>query len=90
MGFDRLIFGFVSPHRPEEAVRVFHERVERFARSTHATHTAHGLVYVTEGWVDFETAHVLRVEAGSLVLVPAGVPHRDLAGENVAYWLATF
>ena len=39
------------------------------------------LVLVTKGWVEFEYADIgrVRLEAGSSVMQPPGLPHRELA-----------
>ncbi|MCG8455979.1 MAG: AraC family transcriptional regulator [Holophagales bacterium] len=53
-------------------------------------HAEYGLTLVMGGWVEIEHGSRLRVEPGALVVVPAGVPHRALRGEEVDLWLTMF
>lgn len=55
-----------------------------------SSHTEHGLTYLAKGWLRMDHGGPVRIDAGTITLIPAGVPHRDLEGENVEYWLAAF
>jgi hypothetical protein len=62
--------------------------------STHPTpvavHADHGLMFTRAGWFTMEQKYETLSLAGSVTIVPAGVPHRPLAGEDLDYWLLGF
>jgi AraC-like DNA-binding protein len=53
-------------------------------------HAEHGLIFVIDGWFTMEQRYSALSLPGSVTVVPAGVPHRPLAGENLDYWLLGF
>lgn len=55
-----------------------------------SSHTDHVLTYVAAGALDLHHGAPLTVRAGTVALVPAGVPHRLLGGRGVEVWVATF
>lgn len=54
------------------------------------SHTEHGLTYLVEGRIDMEHGARLTARGGSIVIMPAGVPHRPLGGRDVDYWIVGF
>ncbi len=54
------------------------------------THTDHVLSYMVAGSVRIQHGGPVLIEAGSVTLVPAGVPHRLLGGTDVEIWLVSF
>lgn len=50
----------------------------------------HGLIFVFDGWFSMEHRYKAVSSQGSVTVVPTGVPHRPLAGENLEYWLLGF
>lgn len=50
----------------------------------------HGLIFVRDGWFKMKHRFEALSRPGSVTVVPAGVPHRPLAGENLDYWLLGF
>jgi quercetin dioxygenase-like cupin family protein len=53
---------------------------KEFSSQPHLHRTEFQLVYVLKGWIEFEYEGqgVVRMEAGSCVLQPPGIRHRDL------------
>ena len=54
------------------------------------THTEHALAYVVRGAVSIEYAATVEAEAGALVVVPAGVPHRHIRSRDAERWVVGF
>lgn len=54
------------------------------------SHTEHVLTYVIGGTLQMQHGGPVTVEAGSVVLVPAGVPHRLLGGSELELWIVSF
>lgn len=75
---------------PHPSCYVIHE----MGVSTHPTpvavHVDHGLMFTRAGWFTMEQKYETLSLAGSVTIVPAGVPHRPLAGEDLDYWLLGF
>lgn len=69
---------------------VLHEKVERIQPHGEVTHTDHGLIYVVEGWERMIHGEPVSLSAGSLAVMPAGVPHRSLEGRDLEFWLVGF
>ncbi len=74
----------------DSGVFVLHERAARMQPHGEVTHTEHGLTFLVDGWIRIEHGTELRIPPGSVCIMPAGVPHRQLAGEGVEYWLGGF
>jgi len=69
---------------------VLHDKVEHYTPHAETSHTEHGLTYLVDGWFEIEHGRPIRVEPGTVTIIPAGVPHRPLAGEDMDYWLVGF
>jgi AraC-like DNA-binding protein len=72
---------------------VFVERrvgTERGVTHGSATHPFATLVLCTAGRVAFEQRSIWQLEAGEVLLIPAGEPHRRLASEDVELWMLGF
>lgn len=69
---------------------VAHETAQHVHPHGESSHTEHGLTYVTEGFLRMEHGTEIRVEPGSVIIVPAGAPHRPIEGRNLEYWLVGF
>ena len=78
------------PGAAHGGVFVVHETIRRLATHKETTHTEHGLNLVVGGWFEMEHGVRVRASAGSVTLVPAGVPHRPLGGRDLEYWLVGF
>lgn len=72
------------------AVLVLHERAASFDPHPETSHTEHVLTYLVDGWISMDSGGPFRAEAGSMMIVPAGIPHRDLSGSNAEYWWVGF
>lgn len=81
-------------HDPDPAhggdVFVLHDRLDRFDPHGEVTHTEHGLTYLVDGWFRMEHGGPVEAGPGTFTIVPAGVPHRPLAGADMEYWLLSF
>lgn len=69
---------------------VLHETVPELHSHEETSHTDHGLTFLVDGWFRMEHGGPVLAEAGTITVVPAGVPHRPLDGENMTYWLVGF
>lgn len=79
-----------SPHGDGSSVEVHHERLARCEAHPETSHTEHGLTFVVDGWIRMESGSEVQASAGSMLIIPAGVPHRDLGGRDLEYWLVGF
>lgn len=77
-------------HAASASITVGQEFVERVLPHEARTHAEHCLTYLKRGWIELDHGEVVRAGAGTLVVVPAGVPHRSLGGEGVEYWRLGF
>lgn len=71
-------------------VLVWHLEDDSFGPYAKASHTEHVLVYVATGQLVLEHGSSIEVMPGSMVLVPAGVPHRVLRGIDMDVWGVSF
>ncbi len=60
------------------------------ARHNMATHTEHALSYIVDGHLRMEHGEALEAGAGTVVLIPAGAPHRPLENSNLQLWMTGF
>ncbi|UWQ34192.1 AraC family transcriptional regulator [Leisingera sp. M527] len=79
-----------QPEPPHPSCYVIHETGVSTQPAPVAVHAEHGLVFAREGWFTMEQRYETLSLAGSVTIVPAGVPHRPLAGEDLDYWLLGF
>ena len=75
---------------PHPSCYVIHETGITTSPAPVAVHAEHGLIFVIDGWFTMEQRYSALSLPGSVTVVPAGVPHRPLAGENLDYWLLGF
>ncbi len=54
------------------------------------THAENALLFILQGHIEFEHGRKLAAGKGSLVVVPAGVPHRSVLGRDLDVWSAAF
>lgn len=79
------------PHKtPHPSCYVIHETGVNTSPGVVTVHAEHGLIFVLDGWFSMEQSYSALSLPGSITIVPAGVPHRPLAGENLDYWLLGF
>lgn len=69
---------------------MIHEKDVTTSSASVAVNAEHGLIFVKDGWFTMEQGYSTVSLSGSVTVVPAGVPHRPLAGENLEYWLLGF
>jgi len=68
-----------------------HHALSRPAAQPEArTHAEHALVYGAKGTARVAYGHPVAAGAGAFIVVPAGVPHRSLAGEPTERWAVGF
>lgn len=77
-------------HPPHPGCYVLHETGVNTQPGPVAVHAEHGLIFVRDGWFTMEHQYEALSLPGSVTMVPAGVPHRPIAGENLDYWLLGF
>ncbi len=75
---------------PAGSVFVLHEKNVSLEPHGVVSHTEHGLTYLVDGSLRMEQGRTVSVEAGTITVVPAGIPHRAVGGEGVEYWLLGF
>ncbi len=69
---------------------VMHETHARLRPHEETSHTEYGLTYLADGWFRMVHGREITARPGSITIVPAGVPHRPLAGRNMDFWLVGF
>ncbi len=69
---------------------VMHEKLPRLHHHAETSHTEHGLSLIVDGYLRMEHGSELRVEPGSLLIIPAGAPHRPIEGRDLDLWLVGF
>ena len=62
------------------AVFVMEDVKERHHPHPETSHTEHGLTYLVGGWFRMEQGGAIEAGPGTFTVVPAGVPHRAIAG----------
>jgi AraC-like DNA-binding protein len=81
-------------HRPGSrtagALAVAHRELETLPRHEPLSHTDHVLTYIVRGWLRMDQVGALEAEAGSLLILPSGVPHEPLAGRGLELWIVRF
>lgn len=82
--------GLQQPGPPHPSCYVLHETGVSTHPAPVAVHAEHGLVFARDGWFTMEQKYETLSLSGSVTIVPAGVPHRPLAGEDLDYWLLGF
>ncbi|MFV1465869.1 MULTISPECIES: helix-turn-helix domain-containing protein [unclassified Phaeobacter] len=76
-----------APHPP---CFVIHETGVKTSPGAVCVHAEHGLILVCDGWFTMEQRYEALSLPGTVTVVPAGVPHVPLAGEDLEYWLLGF
>jgi len=71
-------------------IEVGHEFIERLEPHPHASHTEHVVTLIVRGRLRMEHGNEVEIGPGCLTLVPAGVPHQLLGGENIEAWCLGF
>lgn len=79
-----------QPKTPHPSCYVIHDTGITTSPAPVAVHVEHGLIFVQDGWFTMEQRYAALSLPGSVTVVPAGVPHRPLAGEKLDYWLLGF
>jgi len=99
LGLYRLIFRFfrihplasrIDHHTPHPHCYVIHETDVHTAPGSVAVHAEHGLIFARKGWFSMEQRYEALSLPGSVTVVPAGVPHRPIEGNDLDYWLLGF
>lgn len=80
----------IPQHSYHGGIVVLHEKDVALEPNPHATHTEHGLTYLASGTLKIDQGGLLTIDAGTITLVPAGVPHSSLSGKKIEYWHAGF
>lgn len=79
-----------QPKPPHPSCYVIHETAITASTGPVTVNADHGLLLILEGWLTMEQNYSTLSSPGSITIVPAGVPHRPLTGENIEYWLLGF
>jgi AraC-like DNA-binding protein len=87
---NRPIFRFDTQARRIRVVFVLNERQARLHAHGEVSHTEHGLTYLVEGHIEMEHGVPVTARGGSVVIMPAGVPHRPLGGRDLEVWMVGF
>ncbi len=77
-------------HHTGGPISVFHGHRSVLEAQPESSHTEHALTYVATGSLRVHHGAPLTLGPGMVALVPAGVPHRLLGGEDVELWVTTF
>ncbi|UTW09642.1 helix-turn-helix domain-containing protein [Pseudomonas benzenivorans] len=71
-------------------LQVEHFHIEQLSTEREAHHVEYVLSFIVEGQLQMSHGETLTVTAGSVVLVPAGVPHQLLSGHGLQIWWVGF
>jgi AraC family transcriptional regulator, transcriptional activator of pobA len=71
-------------------LRVRHVRWAKMPSHAGASHVDHGLHYLVGGRTRLAHGTTLEAAAGSVLVMPAGMPHRPLEGHAMESWLLGF
>lgn len=77
-------------HHHGGPISAFHWHAAELQPHAETSHTEHVLSYLVSGTLQMQHGGPVTVEAGSVTLVPAGVPHGLLGGEDVELWMVSF
>ncbi len=77
-------------HHTSTPLYVRHAQFETLKRGGLSVHVDYVLWFLQRGWLDFDAGERVRIKAGSVILVPAGVPHRSYGGSDLAVWIVGF
>ena len=73
----------------KNVVSVGYRSVERFANRPGVSHAEHVILLLEQGQLEFEHGRQISFKPGMLMLIPAGMLHRTLAGNKVEFrWLS--
>ena len=75
---------------PVAPLQVERFRIEQLAADRETHHAEYVLSFIVEGQLRMRHGEALQVEAGSVVIVPAGVPHQLLSGHGLDIWWLGF
>lgn len=78
------------PHDVSTPLLVLHEADADLPAHPAVVHVEHGISFIQAGTLSFECGERIDVGGGSIVLIPAGLPHRSLGGHGVTYWMTGF
>ncbi len=69
---------------------VKHTKSARLPAHPVTSHTDHRLCFVVEGSLRMVHGSPIEVQAGSVMIVPAGTPHEPLGGTSIESWIVAF
>jgi AraC-like DNA-binding protein len=75
---------------PTAPLQVSQFQIEHLVEHGEAHHAEHVLSFVIEGELQMRHGEPLTVRAGSVVIIPAGVPHQLLSGQSLHIWHLSF
>ncbi|MDJ0840920.1 MAG: AraC family transcriptional regulator [Acidobacteriota bacterium] len=75
---------------PSSLVEVYYWTTQKSEAHAHNTHTEHVIAYHVAGELHIDHGQPLIAGPGMMTVLPAGVPHRTLGGEDIAVWLVSF
>lgn len=71
-------------------VFVQHNKLSSLHLHGEVSHTEHRLVFVVDGCLRMVHGSLIKVETGSVMVVPAGAPHRPVETQELEYWTVGF
>ena len=71
-------------------VSVGHEKLHAISSEHHGSHTEHVLTLLVNGELKMKHRETFTIKPGMVTLVPAGMPHSLLSGENIEVWWLSF
>lgn len=74
----------------EGRISVHHRRLGSARAHGPVAHAEHVLIYLAQGTVRMACGHPVIADAGTFIVVPAGVPHRSLRGGPTERWALGF
>jgi len=66
------------------------ERIGNAVQHQHHTHSENVISLITKGSIVMDCGEEITLAPGMVIVIPAGVPHKALQGENVEYFWLSF
>ncbi len=66
------------------------EKIDNAVQNQHHTHTENVITLLTKGSIVLDCGEEITLVPGMAIVIPAGVPHKTLQGDNVEFFWLTF
>jgi len=74
----------------EHAISIGHEFIEELKAEEHGSQTEYIFTFINKGTLKMQHKGLVEIEANMFTLIPAGMPHSLIEGENLDVWWVSF